>query len=168
MVKQWNLAECTDLALALARRHGVTGLTVKVNARMAAGTFKVPFYRGSGNEHNYIEDKAKILLAEHLWTGCYVNKRKRYIANREPDPMYRLMVIVHECAHMVNWALNKAVYHKIQAHGLGFKKTFISLMREQGYKLVFEDPLSTKVTMLVSLNTGETHLMNYKWNIDRG
>jgi len=164
MKDNMNLEQCTEIIEAIAKKYGVAAIAVKTNNRMASGTFKVTYYRSAGK---FDEQSPKIFLADHIFNGEYRNKRKRYTARMDVSPAYRLMVTLHECAHMVIWATQKNAYRSIPAHGLLFKDAMKALCRDHGYKPVFADPLSAKVVSLVDLNTGEAHRVNPGWKVER-
>jgi len=163
-MKDMNLEQCTEIIEAIAKKYGVAAIAVKTNARMCCGTFKVVWVI---SKKAWDEQSPKIFLADHIWSGEYRNKKKRYTARMDVTPAYRLMVVLHECAHMVLWATQKNAYRSIPAHGLLFKDALKALCRDHGYKPVFSDPLSAKVVSLVDLNTGEAHRVDPGWKVER-
>ncbi len=160
--REWTLEECTAVIKHLAKRHGVPAIQVKTNNRMSCGTFKLKLHRGKIDEQS-----GQIFLADHLWSGEYRNKGRRYTAYIASSALRRLMVVLHECAHMICWATHKESYQTIPRHGLLFKDIQTKLCREYGYRPIYKDVTSAKIDTFVDMNTGEAHDVSFSYRIQR-
>jgi len=87
---------------------------------------------------------------------------------REFSPLRRLVVLLHECAHMALYAtMNWATYKTIPAHGMLFKDMLKKLVREHNFRPVFKDVLSSHIVQLVNMDDGVVTDVDAKWTIVR-
>ncbi|MCK5020436.1 MAG: hypothetical protein KAS32_25595 [Candidatus Peribacteraceae bacterium] len=125
--KQWTQDECKALINEIANRLGIDmPVQFAVTKRQYGGTFSVKLYRLDNRTV-----RLKMFLAKYLWTGEYSQGRRKIPTYTCPDN--RLLVVLHECAHMTLYAtLDIETYYKLN-HGALFQKAERALCKEFGF-----------------------------------
>jgi len=129
--KQWTQDECKALVLNIANRYGLTDLKFCVAERRIPGTFAVRMLRSTGEVTS-----RRLSLAKWLFTDEYKGRGRKIICPEPVRPVDRLLVTLHECAHMIIFVTNIDAFKK-EGHGILFHRVERQLDKEFGFAPVY-------------------------------